>query len=185
VYKLLEKIDEEYKKSDKQKYLDDENIEENDGDDDTKYNVRSFSSLLFAAILYENVNNTKNVNHFFNMVKVEDFKRENLVLSEEKLTDDKIKAVKDMENTPEGKKLKAEYVSALQEMKKMSIEETMAEARSVKIDSIKIDGNTARMVFTVTVDGVLEYNVWDLVKVDGRWLLKKTRSSKSSAIIER
>jgi hypothetical protein len=63
-----------------------------------------------------------------------------------------------MENTPEGKKLKAEYVSALQEMKKMSIEETMAEARSVKIDSIKIDGNTARMVFTVTVDGVLEYN---------------------------
>jgi hypothetical protein len=90
VYKLLEKIDEEYKKSDKQKYLDDENIEENDGDDDTKYNVRSFSSLLFAAILYENVNNTKNVNHFFNMVKVEDFKRENLVLSEEKLTDDTI-----------------------------------------------------------------------------------------------
>jgi hypothetical protein len=106
-------------------------------------------------------------------------------IQEEKLTDDKIKAVKEMENTPEGKKLKAEYVSALQEMKKMSIEETMAEARSVKIDSIKIDGNTARMVFTVTVDGVLEYNVWDLVKVDGRCLLKKTRSSKSSAIIDR
>lgn len=106
-------------------------------------------------------------------------------LQEEKLTDDEIAAVKALENTPEGKKLKAEYVSALQEMKKMSIEETMAEAKTVKIDSIKIDGNSARMVFTVTVDGVLEYNVWDLVKVDGKWLLKKTRSSKSAAIIDR
>ena len=61
----------------------------------------------------------------------------------------------------------------------------MAEAKTVKIDSIKIDGNTARMIFTVTVDGVLEYNVWDLVKVDGKWLMKKTRSSKSAAIIDR
>ena len=91
--------------------------------------------------------------------------------------------IRKIENTAEGKKLLKESVAAVMEMKKIYRQKTEKERDSVKIISVKIDGTNARAIFTVQTEGKTEYNIWDMVKVDGRWLLKKAKSTTDPAAV--
>ena len=69
------------------------------------------------------------------------------------------------------------------EMKKIYRQKTEKERDSVKIVSVKVNGGNARAIFTVQTEGKTEYNIWDMVKVDGRWLLKKAVSTFDPAAV--
>ncbi len=101
----------------------------------------------------------------------------------ETLDKDTIDTIKKIENTAEGEKLLKESVAAIREMKKVYRQETEKERDSVKIVSVKVNGGNARMIFTVQAEEKTEYNIWDMVKVDGRWLLKKAKSTTDPAAV--
>ena len=103
----------------------------------------------------------------------------------EKLDDETRRMIKEAENTEEGKKVRDESVAAIKEVKKIARQEVTDEQQTLKINSLKINGQNAKLAFTVMVDEKCEYNYWDLTKVDGKWLIKKSRStSKADAEAE-
>ena len=92
--------------------------------------------------------------------------------------------IKQLESTEEGKKMLAQIKSQMTIMTKESIEETknnVAKAwKTFKVISCKVNGDSAEIVFEMQhpASGMMEITTTDMIKVNGKWLIKKSVSRK-------
>lgn len=91
--------------------------------------------------------------------------------------------IKQLESTEEGKKMLAQIKSQITMMEE-SIKETknnVAKAwKTFKVISCKVNGDSAEIVFEMQhpASGMMEITTTDMIKVNGKWLIKKSVSRK-------
>lgn len=100
------------------------------------------------------------------------------VLEDEQVTDDIVKICREMGNTPDGKKMLEEAQKALSAMHKEYLAYMDKESRSVKIQSVNVEKESAVLIFTAigADSGKMEETTLKMVKVDGKWLIKESIS---------
>jgi hypothetical protein len=99
-------------------------------------------------------------------------------LNESDMSQELIGQIKKVENTPDGKKLTAEARTTLQEIHKLYLQKIEDIWKHCRIISVTVDGDKATVVYNFLYSGddgkdVLRTIDAELVKVNGKWLLKK------------
>ena len=89
------------------------------------------------------------------------------------------KLAKELENTEEGKQMKAKAVNALKEMEKIYQQQIDAVRASLNIISVVVKDESAVISYTVKQQDETELWQMDMARKDGKWLIKKLKVSLS------